>query len=60
MSQYLQGNFKVKNDVETMPEANDDSDTGKFEREAMKRLGGSITFVARNKFVWDGDDAKLS
>lgn len=54
MSEFLKGNFKPQNLVNS-PIKNDDP-VDQFEREALRRLGGSITFVARKKFIWDGDE----
>lgn len=50
MSDVLKGNFKTQKPVEaeTQPE---DLNT-RFEREALKRLGGSIAFVSRKKFLY--------
>jgi hypothetical protein len=52
MSDVLKGNFKTKKAVK--------GDSGKgatledrFEKEALKRLGGSIAFVSKKKVVWD-------
>jgi len=51
MSDLLKGNFPAKNavkveeKVETMEE--------RFEREALKRLGGSIAFVSKKKVSWN-------
>ena len=52
MSSVLKGNFKTKKNVE--PEASGDDDLeSRFEMAAMKRLGGSIAFVAKKKVKWD-------
>jgi hypothetical protein len=51
MNELLKGNFKpsrkveVKNVEETLEQ--------RFEREAKKRLGGSIAYVAKKKVLWD-------
>lgn len=50
MSQVLRGNFTPRKPVE-VEEQRDDL-TAKFEREALKRLGGSIAFVAKKKFLY--------
>lgn len=47
MSEVLKGNFQVKKSVDV--EVGDDLST-QFEREALKRLGGSIAFVSKKKF----------
>ena len=51
MSELLTGNFAIKRPVQddapglTLEE--------KFEVAALKRLGGSITFVAKKRVMWD-------
>lgn len=55
MSDILKGNFKTKNPV------NAGARKGKtleeqFEKEALKRLGGSIAFVSKRKVVWDANE----
>ena len=55
MSSVLKGNFKTTNSVEAKaPEQADDLES-RFEREAMKRLGGSIVYVAKKRVKWDVD-----
>jgi hypothetical protein len=51
MSELLKGNFTTKNAVTDKAEAASLED--QFEMAALKRLGGSITFVARRKVVWE-------
>lgn len=46
----LKGNFEPRTRV-TIAEEPDDL-TAQFEREALKRLGGSIAFVSRKEFVF--------
>lgn len=53
MTDVLKGNFTPKNPVEVKVEALNLED--QFEREALKRLGGSIAFVSRKKLLWNGD-----
>jgi len=50
MSDVLKGNFKPKKPVEVEQNAEDIS--AQFEREALKRLGGSIAFVSKKKFLY--------
>lgn len=50
MSDVLRGNFTPKHTVDATEE--DASLETRFEREAMKRLGGSIAFVSKHKVVW--------
>jgi hypothetical protein len=55
MSRLLRGNFEPKTDVqETRNERGDDLES-QFERAALARLGGSIGYVSRKKFLWDGE-----
>ena len=49
MSDVLKGNFKPKRPVDVQQE--EDLNT-QFEREALKRLGGSIAFVSKKKFLY--------
>jgi len=50
MSQVLRGNFTPRKPVEA-DETKEDLNT-RFEREALKRLGGSIAFVSKKKFLY--------
>lgn len=47
----LKGNFAPKKEVFAPAESTTLED--QFEREALKRLGGSVAFVAKRKVVWD-------
>lgn len=52
MPSVLKGNFPTKKQVNV--EKNIDNDLeSRFEREAMKRLGGSIAFVSKKKVKWE-------
>jgi hypothetical protein len=55
MPDFLKGNFETKNQVVS---SGDDAENlnDRFEREALKRLGGSIAFVSKKGFVWTGED----
>lgn len=55
MSDILKGNFKTSKPVIDTHEEKDDLES-KFEREAMKRLGGSMAFVSKKKVTWSLDD----
>lgn len=46
----LRGNYKAKE--VPLPEKKAETAEHKFEEAAMKRLGGSIAFVAKKKVVW--------
>jgi hypothetical protein len=51
MSELLKGNFVTKHPVlDDCPHATLEE---RFEAAALKRLGGSITFVAKKKVIWD-------
>ncbi len=52
MGSILKGNYKTEKDVAVPAPVEEDAET-RFEREATKRLGGSIAFVAKKKVVWD-------
>ena len=55
MDEFLRGNYSIKQpeaEAEDGPSLED-----QFELAALKRLGGSITFVARRKVVWPDDPA---
>jgi hypothetical protein len=54
MRKVLKGNFELKEQV--FAEESPDDLESRFEREAMKRLGGSIAFVAKKKIKWDAKD----
>ena len=54
MTSVLKGNFTPKKAVDIEPE-NEDLET-RFEKAALKRLGGSIAFVAKKKIKWDADE----
>lgn len=57
MNNVLKGNFRTEKTVEVDTEK-EESIEERFEREATKRLGGSIAFVKKKKVVWDVvDDA---
>jgi len=52
MNSALKGNFETKKQVRVEDEVSDDLET-RFEKSALKRLGGSIAFVARKRVNWD-------
>ena len=55
MSDILRGNFKIKTPVKSEPEGEKTLED-RFEKEALKRLGGSIAFVSKRKVMWDTKD----
>lgn len=56
MSDLLKGNFKVKQKVDDLK--TESTAEEQFEREALKKLGGSIAFVARQKVMWDKPESE--
>ncbi len=54
MSKLLRGNFDARSDVKI--ESNGEDIEARFERAAMARLGGSIGYVSRKKFLWNGEE----
>jgi hypothetical protein len=52
----LKGNFETKNEV-SGPEEQEKTLEQQFEKEATKRLGGSIAFVSKQKVMWDSKDS---
>jgi hypothetical protein len=54
MSNLLKGNFKPKKNIQK--EITKESLEDKFEREALANLGGSIGYVSRKSFIWNGDN----
>jgi hypothetical protein len=56
MSSVLKGNFQTQKSVAAKQEGLADDLDSRFEREAMKRLGGSIAYVAKKKVKWASED----
>lgn len=54
MPDLLKGNFTPEKTVTV--EQHEESLEDRFEREAMKRLGGSIAFVSKKKVKWAPDE----
>lgn len=55
MTDLLKGNFQTKGTV--VDDKRELTLEDQFEREALKRLGGSIAFVAKRKVVWTDEGA---
>ena len=49
----LKGNYKVKKNIEKKRLSKEDILEKKFEKEASKRLGGSMVYVKRKKINWN-------
>jgi hypothetical protein len=55
MKEFLKGNYKVDTEIkETVADERSQLET-EFERKALSRLGGSICFVSKKSFIWNGD-----
>ena len=54
MVSVLKGNFVTEKTVQVdkAEDENRDSLEERFEREALKRLGGSLAFVRKKKVLW--------
>ena len=61
-SDILKGNYKIPDLEEKFNDPEDKKGASleeEFEAAALKKLGGSITFVKKSgSFVWKGDDKK--
>ncbi len=53
MKEFLKGNYRVVKVIEETP-ADGATATDDFEKKALSRLGGSICFVSRKGFIWNG------
>jgi|TARA_E500000178_G_C16872133_1_gene684939 putative transposon-encoded protein len=49
----LKGNYKLKNQIKKKKLSQEEELEMKFEREAQKRLGGSMVYVSKKKINWD-------
>lgn len=62
MSGYLKGNYTVRRKKGTLTprsprKRNKETPQEEFERRALEQLGGSISFVIKPTFVWNGDQS---
>jgi hypothetical protein len=55
MTDLLKGNFETSKKVDDKDER-DETLEERFEKEALKKLGGSIAFVSKNKVMWDDEE----
>ena len=54
MSNVLKGNYKVEIEVKDEKKKNNTNELeDRFEKEALKHLGGSIAFVSKRKVLWE-------
>jgi hypothetical protein len=56
MNQYLKGNYQLNVVIDDTTAAAEIGATAEFERKALSRLGGSICFVSKKAFVWNGPE----
>ena len=49
----LKGNYKVKKNIKKRELSKEEELEKKFEREASKKLGGSMVYVSKKKVNWD-------
>jgi len=52
MSELLKGNFKPRKTVIAKADSAQDLED-RFERQVLKRLGGSVAFVSKQRVNWD-------
>jgi len=55
MDNLLKGNFSTEKAV-VDTDSNEESLEQRFEKEALKKLGGSIAFVAKQEVLWNDED----
>ncbi len=55
MSDILKGNFELNRPVKQETKTEEDLEE-RFEREALKHLGGSIAFVSKKRVNWGAKD----
>ena len=58
MNEILKGNFKTERKVSSLDAKEEVSLEQRFEKDALKKLGGSIAFVSKKKVIWDEKDVK--
>lgn len=55
MSDFLKGNYDL--DDKVVDEAEDKESTDdEYKKKALNSIGGSMVFVEREQYVWDGDE----
>jgi len=52
----LKGNYKLKKNIEKKELSQSEKLEAKFEKEASKRLGGSMVYIAKKKVNWNLSD----
>jgi hypothetical protein len=58
MKEFLKGNYKLDAEIKETEAEAEAGATEAFERKALSRLGGSICFVSKKSFLWEGDTSK--
>ncbi len=54
MSEFLKGTYDVEKEI--VDEASEESAKDEFKKKALNSIGGSMVFVEREKYVWNGDE----
>ena len=64
MSTFLKGNYTVKSSKAASkaraPRKKPAKAQQEFEQRALEKLGGSIAFIAKSSFVWNGENGEES
>jgi hypothetical protein len=58
MKEFLKGNYTLDAVIKESEAEAEAGATEAFERKALSRLGGSICFVSKKSFLWEGDKPK--
>jgi hypothetical protein len=58
MKEFLKGNYTLDVVIKESEAEAEAGATEAFERKALSRLGGSICFVSKKSFLWEGDSTK--
>tara|TARA_R110002072_G_scaffold1989_3_gene16439 strand:- start:1587 stop:1760 length:174 start_codon:yes stop_codon:yes gene_type:complete len=57
MSEFLKGNFEVKNKVvEKKEDSENESLKDRLKKDALNSIGGSMVYVERTDLTWDGEE----
>jgi hypothetical protein len=60
MKEFLKGNYKVDAEIKETVDEERSQLEAEFERKALSRLGGSICFVSKKAFVWQGEQGEAN
>lgn len=58
MKEFLKGNYELDAVIQESEAEAEAGATEAFERKALSRLGGSICFVSKKAFIWEGEKPK--